>query len=170
MSDEKGKPYLEGKKILAVDDFEKWLKVVKHNAEYYGAREKDIFFAYNIQEGKRIYTLEKPRIVVSDINFAADDSINREGLELISFMHRAKLKEGNFSRSLLSIVAMSSLDPEIEKATKFAGADYFINKRTFSDQWDSCVKQMHEYWKFLGRVAEIQHEERSTRDPFENLE
>lgn len=132
---EKGPAYLEGKKILAVDDFEKWLKTVKGNAEYYGARERDIFFAYNAKEGERVYTLERPDIVISDINFDANDLRNRDGLGFISFVNTNRV-------SGLALAAMSSLDPTIKEEALRAGADYFINKKDFTSDWDFFVERV----------------------------
>ena len=135
---EKGLSCLEGKTILAVDDFEKWLNVVKSNAEYYGAREKDLFFAQDIKEGDRIYVLEKPDIVISDINFDKNDLRDIQGLEWIGHLREREYFRTGKIKQVIS--AMSSLEEDIKLRALALGANYFINKREFSSDFDGFIE------------------------------
>jgi len=128
----KGEPVFRDKKILVVDDLEKWLKDTSNNLIYYGSERKNIYWAYDIKEGERVYYTEKQPIAITDINFDKNNIKDTQGLVLIPKM-RGINPEG-------IIVAMSSLK-NIEQKTLEAGADYFIQKgNQFIENFDRFVE------------------------------
>ena len=128
---EKGESVFANERVLVVDDLEKWLGVSTNNLVYYGCQRENIFWAYNIQDGERIYTAKKPPIAMVDINFDINNLEDTQGLMLISRMKKIK------SNGL--IIAMSSLT-DISPRTLEAGADYFIQKgRQFTEEFDGFV-------------------------------
>ncbi|MBR9702009.1 response regulator [Candidatus Pacearchaeota archaeon] len=128
---EKENKYLANERILIVDDIEEWLEITKNNAVHYGAQ--DIINAKNVKDGERLYCEVSPTIVFADINFDKKDLANQEGLSLIE-----KISESR-SEDLIALVAMSSLQA-IEDATKKTGADYFINKKSFMEDFDGFIE------------------------------
>ena len=132
-------PIFKNERVLIVDDYEKWLKVATNNLLYYGCEKQNIFRAHNIREGKRIYSTKKSLITITDINFDQNNLEDTQGLEFIS-----EIREINPS----GIIVAMSLSIGVRQKTLESGADYFINKGSFTENFDSFVE-----WYKLGKIS-----------------
>jgi len=125
-----GEPVFRNKKILVVDDIQKWLDVSKENLKYYGC--EDIITAENPETAYIKYTKQKPEIILTDINFDTENLEDMQGCYLIK-----KLRDEKYQNP---IIAMSSLTGDIKQKTFDFGADFFINKKDFIEEFDSFVR------------------------------
>lgn len=138
------KNYLEEKlilrdeKILVVDDIPKWIQIARNNLNYYGCPSESIRFSDNIADAFKEYEKKKTTFILTDINFDKENLEDTQGLDLINM-----LREDGY---IDLVVAMSSLE-EIAQESKDAGANYFIDKRTFVEGMDNFVKWYCRYKK-----------------------
>ncbi len=121
--------------VAILDDIEKWRKVATDNLVYYGCsniiyfeNKKDILRAYESNE-------TKPDITLLDINLNPQDTQNKEGLEVCQFFKETSPET--------TIVVMSSLEDIAKEAAK-KGADFFIQKKNFTQDFDTFIKQYTE--------------------------
>lgn len=131
----KGEPILKEERVLVVDDFEKWLKVAENNLRYYGC--EDIIKSTNPLDANKKYSEVNPTIAMIDINFNPDDLEDTQGLDLIGHLREQEyLKDGKIKKVL---VAMSSLKEDIKLRALDSGANYFIDKERFAEDFDGFV-------------------------------
>jgi hypothetical protein len=144
---ETGTKCLDGERLLIVDDHQKWLDTASNNAIYHGV--KEIYKAKSTLEGINIWTIERPSIIITDINFDENDLTNNDGLGLLEkiFYENPRLpykefliKNPNLPFPTQTLVAMSSIQ-NIEKIAREKGANYFLNKKNFVNDFDNFAFQ-----------------------------
>jgi len=128
---EKGEPVFRNERVLVVDDHQKWLNDATNNLEYYGCKRENIFWAYNIKGGEKIYYAKNPSMTMIDINFNEHYLKDTQGLDLISTIRK--------DNGHIIIAAMSSLK-DIEQKALDSGVNYFINKKRFIEDFDGFAK------------------------------
>jgi CheY-like chemotaxis protein len=133
---------MEEPTILVADDKEKWHNVVAANLKYWGLGVP--LSTFTLQEAKEIYTLEKPYITITDINFDTQNPKNLDGLILIEeITHDVREK---------ILIAMSSTEKNIKERSLNAGAHYFIQKKFFKQQFNeiarSLISRIHLYTQY----------------------
>jgi len=132
----KGEPVFRNERVLVVDDFEKWLKIARNNLEYYGC--KEIVESIEPLDANKIYQKENFPLAFVDINFDKDNLEDTQGLDLIGHWREQEyIRDGGIKKI---IVAMSSLkDEDIKLMALASGANYFIDKEHFTDDFDRFV-------------------------------
>ena len=123
---------LRNEKVLVVDDFQEWLNVARNNLVYYGCPLERIVTAKNIEEGFRKYKNENPTLNFIDINFNPDNLKDTQGFGLIR-----RLRGDNYTHP---IIAMSSLTENIRERVLDAGANFFIGKMNFVEDFDRFIE------------------------------
>lgn len=115
--------------IIILDDLEKWKSIVTNNLTYYGCN-NIIYF----KTKEEIITSYNPNTTIAfiDINLDTQDKQNREGLKVCKFFKQNVPKT--------TIVAMSSLE-NMANASRENGADFFIQKTNFVQDFNSFIKQ-----------------------------
>lgn len=131
---------LQNSKILVVDDMEKWHEVAKANLNHYGFA--NLSKAYTLEEGRKIYTVKNPELIITDINFdpknPGDPINNRGNLEGLILAKEIKITDPT-----KLVIIMSSIEDGAREAAKAVGADYFIQKQQFRGEFDKLMQQ----WK-----------------------
>ncbi len=131
----KGQPVFREERVLVVDDLEKWLKVARENLRYYGCEE--IIEATNPLDAVKKYSKVNPTMVMIDINFDPDNLEDTQGLDLIDHLREQEyIREGKTKQV---IAAMSSLRGDIKLRALASGANYFIDKKKFVEDFDGFV-------------------------------
>ncbi len=125
----KGQPVFREERVLVVDDLEKWLGVARDNLRYY--RCEEIIEASNPLDAVKKYSEVKPTMAMIDINFDVNNLTDTQGLGLIS-----KIREDD---PQIPILAMSSLREDIKVRALASGANYFIDKEKFVEDFDGFI-------------------------------
>jgi len=116
--------------VFVVDDFLKWRGVAKNNLECAGFR--NISYFETTGSALEAHPIFRPELCLIDINFDDLDLGNLEGLGLCY-----KLKE---TEKGIVVVVMSSREDGAELAMKNGGADYFIRKPQFVEDFDKFME------------------------------
>lgn len=132
---EKGEPVFREERVLVVDDLEKWLKVASDNLRYYGCEE--IIKSTDPLDANRKYFEVNPTMSFIDINFDIENLEDTQGLDLIGHLREQEYLGKN---KFKIIVAMSSLKEDIKLRALASGANYFIDKSKFTEEFDRFVE------------------------------